>query len=559
MQVTNVSPSISGLVASPINENDMTTLTGTINDPGALDRFTVAIDWGNGTLTFNNVARGPFSFTRQYLDDDPTGTPVDHVPISLAITDDDTGLVTAGTSVRVSNVAPTVVNLSATAINEGGTTTLTGTISDPGGLDTFALTVDWGNGTQSFNNVPAGSFSFTRQYRDDAPSGSANDRMPISVTAVDDDGGVSTSNTTVLVRNIAPAISSISSSAAAISAASGEPVTILGSFTDPGSLDSHTVQVDWGDGSVSNGAVTGNSGAGTFRATHTYAAGGVFTATLTLRDDDTGAASRSSTALVTGIAINKRVLQIVATTGNDQVKVKRREDIVHVKTRFAPPAMFNYADFARIEVFLLEGDDKARIDNSIDKRVKLEGGSGHDKLKGGSGDDTLRGGPGNDQLNGKAGNDLIEGGAGADKLTGQRGSDVLLGGAGDDRLRGRHGADLMAGDAGADRLKGGREGDILIGGSANLNSNALRTILDEWRSTKDLTVRVTNIRNSGGLNGTAVLASDKLGRDGEPDLLKGSGSIDWLFADTDILRGRAFTGDPAEAKTRMVDLLTSVG
>jgi len=63
----------------------------------------------------------------------------------------------------------------------------------------------------------------------------------------------------------------------------------LASFTDPGTLDTHTATVDWGDGSPPEAAaVTESSGSGTVSGTHGYATSGTYTVTVTVRDKDGG-------------------------------------------------------------------------------------------------------------------------------------------------------------------------------------------------------------------------------------------------------------------------------
>ena len=57
-------------------------------------------------------------------------------------------------------------------------------VSDVGTLDTFTVIISWGNGSQTFNNVPAGNFSYTHQYLDD----NATDTYPISIDVGFDDG-----------------------------------------------------------------------------------------------------------------------------------------------------------------------------------------------------------------------------------------------------------------------------------------------------------------------------------------------------------------------------------
>ncbi len=74
----------------------------------------------------------------------------------------------------------------------------------------------------------------------------------------------------------------------------GQSVTVSGSFTDLGVLDTHTVVVDWNDGTTSNATV--DQEAGTFEATHTFAGVGQYTITATVADDDDGSAQ--ATAIV---------------------------------------------------------------------------------------------------------------------------------------------------------------------------------------------------------------------------------------------------------------------
>ncbi|MEW5870606.1 MAG: PKD domain-containing protein [Chloroflexota bacterium] len=76
------------------------------------------------------------------------------------------------------------------------------------------------------------------------------------------------------------------------SATVGTPLDISVTFTDPGTLDTHTAQVDWGDGSQTAGVVDPLGGTpvphGTVSGSHTYAAPGIYNLALTLHDDDGG-------------------------------------------------------------------------------------------------------------------------------------------------------------------------------------------------------------------------------------------------------------------------------
>ena len=52
---------------------------------------------------------------------------------------------------------------------------------------------------------------------------------------------------TITVTNVAPANIVVNSTASHIT--ENQSITLSGSFTDPGILDTHTVDINWGDGS----------------------------------------------------------------------------------------------------------------------------------------------------------------------------------------------------------------------------------------------------------------------------------------------------------------------
>ncbi len=353
-------------------------------------------------------------------------------PVVLRVTDSGSLTDTDASTVAVDNVDPVIDSLAITSpIDEDGTATLSGEYSDDGTPDTHELDVDW-DGDSVFDQtvtVAGGVFSVPHQYLDDDPSGSPSDTFDVNVQLRDDDTGAATDAVSLTVDNVEPVITSLDSSATfADKAEEGETVTVSGAFTDVGTLDMHTASVDWGDGTVTPAAVVQGVGAGTFTADHAYVAGGVYTVIVTVIDDDTGAVSETTTAVVSGVGVNGGVLQIVGTDGDDHVDVQPVKGEIDVFASFVTPKhrRFAAAGVTTVELYLCEGDDHGNVHPRISLPATIHGDDGDDMLWGGSGDDEVFGGDGDDMLWGRAGDDLLDGGPGDDVLRGGSGTNVLI-------------------------------------------------------------------------------------------------------------------------------------
>ena len=299
--ILNVAPVVTA-TGDIINENEYATVSGTITDPGALDTFTVVIDWGDGSSKTCNYPAGTTSYseTHRYLDDGDSGVPTWDYTVTVTVTDKDGGVGTAATVVTVNNVAP-VVTAEGDIIDENGTATVSGTIIDPGTLDTFTVVIDWGEGDPVNYTYPAGSttFSETHQYLDDDPTGTPSDIYVITVTVTDDDTGIGTATTTVTVNNVAPVvevpyIASQPNEEFILPVVHEVEFEVL--FSDVGTLDTHTAVWDWGDGTTSVGVVDQATGSGVVTGSHIYMLPGDYIITVTVTDDDTG--FHSNTMLV---------------------------------------------------------------------------------------------------------------------------------------------------------------------------------------------------------------------------------------------------------------------
>ena len=288
VESTNVSPSHLVLALSPVAEGGSSTLTASFADPDATDTHNVTVNWGDGSGvdTLPTLAALVTTFTPAHTYQD-TGAYI----VTVVLNDSAGHSITGTTSVSVSNVAP-AVSLSAVASPIAGDNfDLSGTFVDPGTLDTFTVSVDWGDATAK--GAPAlgadgRSFAASHTY---ATEGSYS----LTVTIADRDGasGSATANVVVRHRNVAP--SNVTLGAAAVT--QGASTSLTGAFSDSDSSDTHSVVLNWGDSTQST-TVSLAAGVTTFGATHGYATAGTWTVSATVTDPASASTSASTQAVV---------------------------------------------------------------------------------------------------------------------------------------------------------------------------------------------------------------------------------------------------------------------
>src|SRR5258706_869645 len=188
------------------------------------------------------------------------------------------------------------------------TTTIVASSAAPsaeGQAVTFSATVTARSG------VPSGSVAFTMDGTDagtvplDAVGVAAASRtfadngMHIVVARYLGASGFAGSTSGALsqqVTNAPPRVGPLTGAAEPV--AVGTQLTLGAQLSDPGTADTHTAIVDWGDGTVAPAAVQESFGVGTLTAIHAYSAAGVYRVGATVTDDDGGAASAALEALV---------------------------------------------------------------------------------------------------------------------------------------------------------------------------------------------------------------------------------------------------------------------
>jgi chitodextrinase len=527
--VNNVAPTADAGGPYTGNEgSDITLDASGSTDPGNdIVAYEWDLDFDGATFDVDVSGIQP---TVSYLDDFPARMIALRVIDSGGLTDQ------ATTSLEVTDVTLNLSLSGAGTAEEGSPYTLNLSSGDPGANTVSFWSINWGDGV--VETVPGDPSSVMHTYAD-GPS-----TVTISAEATDQGGTYPAGNTlSVSVANVAPTIdpgSVVNTSSTCGKAAFGEPVTVQLDFTDQGfdhdlpgtAFDTvenfTTTTIDWGDGTVETvpdvfvTVVSGSPGiltSGSVHGAHIYESGGVFSVTITVRDDDGGEAMATTTTVITGVGLNNGQLQIMGTDGKDVVHIELyagggsdggsdsghdggdRTPMVRVKASLnvrgsvggsdgvadhRVKVMVSADEVDSILVILCDGNDVAQIHQDIDVDAIICGGGGRDKLGGGSGNDKIYGGEGNDDLTGGNGNDQLFGGDGNDKLWGGRGNDLLDGGAGDDRLKGDspgsdgsdHGGsdgkpnfcdDILQGGPGNDNLDGEKGRDLLIGGEGRDN------------------------------------------------------------------------------------------
>lgn len=179
------------------------------------------------------------------------------------------------------DTAPAFANRTLTPrIDEGGIATLSGTITEPNAGDTFYLDVNWGDGTTETFTYPPGSnglrVDVTHRYLDDG-------QFNVQFAWRDQLGGRNSAVLPIQVDNVAPALANL---AVTSPVQTHQFAQLTGSILDPGTHDSFTLVVDWGDGRKET--IKLPAGSTSFSLDHRYNHAGDFEITLTLLDDDLG-------------------------------------------------------------------------------------------------------------------------------------------------------------------------------------------------------------------------------------------------------------------------------
>ena len=276
--VDNVAPTLSLSGDASVDEGSPYTLyLSAVTDPGDDVISACTVDWGDGNSESCLSAIGG-SLTHTYADGPNSHT------IAVDLTDEDGTYEDADSlSVTVDNVAPTV-DAGADQICLRGYDRGPGSSNlrrsrhgrQPHGdhrlgrrfiLEPGVVTESDGSGTVAGSHVYADNGTYT-----------------VQVCVTDDDLAETCDTLDITVDNVAPTVGA----GADQTVDEGTTVTLdPATFDDPGTADTHTAAIEWGDGSPAEaGVVIESNGSGTVAGSHVYADNGTYAVEVCVTDDD---------------------------------------------------------------------------------------------------------------------------------------------------------------------------------------------------------------------------------------------------------------------------------
>lgn len=481
-----------------VDEGQTATNTGTYSDPDAGDDVLISASVGTVNKTGTNSGTWSWSWG--------TGDgPTDSQTVTITADDQNGHVVQTTFTLTVDNKAPNVNITGSTGTgNEGTQINLGSSVSDVSADFNAGFTYSWSvtkNGG-SYGTGNGTTFSFT-------PDDEGTYVVTLNVTDKDEDTG--SDEVTITVDNVAPQNLQIAGPSNVVR---GYAASWTGSFTDPGTLDTHQVEWDFGDGTVI--AFHPTSDAGAMNPSHIYTTNGNYTLKMTIKDNfgDSSFVTKAINVGPVGTVNDPlfppgQMVVVGGSTGNDQIVINRLSVSAGGFWVSLNGVVYQMpGTFTRLLVHAQSGNDDVRMAQNVPAAGWLFGEDGNDTLQG-------------SQLN-----------------------DVLVGGTGADIVSGYVGRDLLFGGAGADNLSGGDGDDLLVAGSTvhDADEAALKGVRAEWISGNAYNVRVANIRSGGGATGGSKLVASGAGAnvfdDNVQDRMAGGNGIDWFFGFTDTKTGR---------------------
>ena len=247
------------------------------------------VDFGNGTGTTNGSISGSTCSAPNYMYP-AAGT----YTLTFTITDA-RGMTGSGhATVVVGNVPPVIDDLAISGTpSAGGVVTAQANFSHPAiGVDTYACTVDFGDGTSPQPGV-VGDADCTADH-----TYSQGGLYTVTMTVTDNTGGSGSASVSEPIANLRPTVGTISVAGTPIE---GGDVQASASFTDPWSISNFDdCSIDYGDGSGLSSWITFDQTC--LAPVHDYAHPGTFTVSLAVDRGYGSLGTNTATVVVANVA-----------------------------------------------------------------------------------------------------------------------------------------------------------------------------------------------------------------------------------------------------------------
>jgi hypothetical protein len=295
--ITASANSISGNPGQLFNNIEVGSFTDTYTGNVAPD-FTATINWGDGTSSAGTISGvgGAFQVNGSHT----YGTGGTYTTTVTASDDAPGTAIGSASATATINLAGQVVLTNATEGAALLNNTAVATFSDGTAGDTassFTATINWGDGVSSTGTVSGSNGSFTvdggHTYADEG-----NDTAIVTVTRTADQA-ISTFIGTVSVAEG----DVLTGQTITVTPNTGQ-TSIAATFSDTDAVspaNDFTASIDWGDGTITSGTVSGGNGSFTVDGSHAYTSPPPFDAAVTLIDDPPGTATGSITATVSSL------------------------------------------------------------------------------------------------------------------------------------------------------------------------------------------------------------------------------------------------------------------
>ncbi len=250
--------------------------------------YTATINWGDGSTTAGTVS---FNGVRFNISGSHTYAEEGTFNVVVNLHDTDGASASSSASVSVADAPLSILggNLNLTEGAQFSGAVATFTDADPNGtLSDYTATIRWGDGTTTSGTISAisGGFQIAGQHS------YADEGNLTAFVIVKDAGGASA--TATIAATIAEG-DFLTGGLAPITPTEGTTfsgvVANINNTNVNGVASDFTATIDWGDGTITSGTISGSGGAFAISGSHIYSDEGAFVLSVTMVDDPPGTAA----------------------------------------------------------------------------------------------------------------------------------------------------------------------------------------------------------------------------------------------------------------------------